>query len=280
MPDEGLIVLKQLPVIEEHLEALSAQIDQRVDAALSLVVNEATYKSVKNTRAELNKEFQGLEARRKMIKAAIMGPYDEFNKVYERCVSQKYKRADETMKSRISAIEDGLKEQKAEKLRRYYSELCEALHISGIPFERVGLNITMSASEKSLRDAIDGFLQSVSDGLQMIQSRDDRDEVLVEFWKSLSAAQAVNTVEERHRRMAEEKARADARAAETVAEQRRVAAVEERIEAARPMRAPEMAPPPAEDGEPLLCVRFAVTGTRAQLVALKKFLIDGGYKYE
>lgn len=279
MPDEGLIVLKQPPVIEEHLEALSAQIDQRVDAALSLVVNEATYKSVKNTRAELNKEFQGLETRRKMIKAAIMGPYDEFNKVYERCVSQKYKRADETMKSRISAIEDGLKEQKAEKLRRYYSECCDALHISGIPFERAGLNITMSASEKSLRDAIDSFLQSVSDGLQMIQSRDDRDEVLVEFWKSLSAAQAVNTVEERHRRMAEEKARADARVEERKKEQERVRLVEEKTRAAVQAAEP-VAPTPAPEKEQVLCVQFKVTGTLAQLKALKKFLIDGGYHYE
>lgn len=277
--NEQLIVLKQLPVIEEHLQTLSAQVDQRVDAALSMVVDETTYKSVKATRAELNKEFQELEERRKAVKSSIMEPYDKFNSVYEQFAAKKYRRADAVLKERISAVEDGLKAQKAEKLRNYYGECCVALNIPGIPFERVGLNITMSASEKSLRDEIDRFLHGVSDGLQMIQNREDRDEVLVEFWKSLSASQAVNTVEERHRRMAEEKARADARAAEAAAEQRHVSAVEKRMEAARPMQAPETAPP-AADGEPLLCVRFAVTGTRAQLVALKKFLIDGGYHYE
>lgn len=277
--NEHLIVLKQLPVIEEHLQTLSAQVDQRVDAALSMVVDETTYKSVKATRAELNKEFQELEERRKAVKSSIMEPYDKFNSVYEQFAAKKYRRADAVLKERISAVEDGLKAQKAEKLRNYYGECCVALNIPGIPFERVGLNITMSASEKSLRDEIDRFLQGVSDGLQMIQNREDRDEVLVEFWKSLNASQAVNTVEERHRRMAEEKARADARAEEQKKEQERVRQVEEKtrtaVQAAEPV-----APAPAPEKEQVLCVQFKVTGTLAQLKALKKFLIDGGYHYE
>ena len=277
--NEQLIVLKQLPVIEEHLQTLSAQVDQRVDAALSMVVDETTYKSVKATRAELNKEFQELEERRKAVKSSIMEPYDKFNSVYEQFAATKYRRADAVLRERISAVEDGLKAQKAEKLRNYYGECCVALNIPGIPFERVGLNITMSASEKSLRDEIDRFLQGVSDGLQMIQNREDRDEVLVEFWKSLNASQAVNTVEERHRRMAEEKARADARAEEQKKEQERVRQVEEKtrtaVQAAEPV-----AHAPASEKEQVLCVQFKVTGTLAQLKALKKFLIDGGYHYE
>ena len=277
--NEHLIVLKQLPVIEEHLQTLSAQVDQRVDAALSMVVDETTYKSVKATRAELNKEFQELEERRKAVKSSIMEPYDKFNSVYEQFAATKYRRADAVLKERISAVEDGLKAQKAEKLRNYYGECCVALNIPGIPFERVGLNITMSASEKSLRDEIDRFLQGVSDGLQMIQNREDRDEVLVEFWKSLNASQAVNIVEERHRRMAEEKARADARAEERKREQERVRQVEEKTRAAVQAAEP-VAHALTSEKEQVLCVQFKVTGTLAQLKALKKFLIDGGYHYE
>ena len=277
--NEQLIVLKQLPVIEEHLQTLSAQVDQRVDAALSMVVDETTYKSVKATRAELNKEFQELEERRKAVKSSIMEPYNKFNSVYEQFAATKYRRADAVLKERISAVEDGLKAQKAENLRNYYRECCVALNIPGIPFERVGLNITMSASEKSLRDEIDRFLQGVSDGLQMIQNREDRDEVLVEFWKSLNASQAVNTVEERHRRMAEEKARADARAEEQKKEQERVRQVEEKTRTAVQSAEP-VAHALTSEKEQVLCVQFKVTGTLAQLKALKKFLIDGGYHYE
>lgn len=282
MANEELIVLKQLPVIEEHLEALAAQIDQRVDAALSLVATEDTCKSVKATRADLNKEFQELEDRRKTIKAAIMEPYDRFNEVYNRCVAVKYKTADATLRGRVAAVEDAMKARKEESLRQYYGECCEVLHIPGIPFERIGLNITLSASEKALRGQIDSFLQSVSDGLEMIQNREDRDEVLVEFWKSLNAAQAVNTVEARRRAVAEEKARADARAAEEKAARERSEAVEAQMHALRPaVSAPEEVPSPVvTEEEPILRVQFTVTGTRAQLKALKKFLIDGGYQYE
>ena len=146
----------------------------------------------------------------------------------------------------------------------------------------MGLNITLSASEKALRGQIDNFLQAVSDGLEMIQNREDRDEVLVEFWKSLNAAQAVNTVEARRRAVAEEKARADARAAEEKAARERSEAVEAQMHALRPaVSAPEEVPSPVvTEEEPILRVQFTVTGTRAQLKALKKFLIDGGYQYE
>lgn len=284
MANEELIVLKQLPVIEVHLEALSRQIDQRVEAALSLVATEDTCKSVKATRAELNKEFQELEDRRKAIKTAIMEPYDRFNEIYNRCVAGKYKTADATLKGRVAAVEDTMKGRKEESLRRYYGECCEVLHIPGIPFERVGLNITLSASEKALRGQIDSFLQSVSDGLEMIQNREDRDEVLVEFWKSLNAAQAVNMVEARRRAVAQEKARADAREAEEKADREHAASVETQMRSMRPaVSAPEEVPPPhpsADEGETVLRVQFTVIGTREKLKALKKFLIDGGYQYE
>ena len=113
----------------------------------------------------------------------------------------------------------------------------------------------------------------------MIQNRGDRDEVLGEFRKSLSASQAVKTVEERHRSMAEEKARADARVEEQKKEQERVRQVEEKtttaVQAAEPV-----APALASEKEQVLFVQFKVTGTLVQLKALKKFLIDGGYHYE
>lgn len=278
MPNEGLIILKQLPVIEEHLATLAGEIDHRVEAALSMVVTEETYKDVKKVRADLNKEFQELETRRKGVKAAVMEPYEHFSKVYEAYVSSKYREADTALKTRICAIESGLKQQKEDKLRAYYGEAAEALNILHVPFERVGLNITLSASEKSLRDGVDSFLHTLADGLEMIQNRADRDEVLVEFWKSLNAAQAVNIVEERHRRMEEEKARADMRAEEERAARERAAAVEERMAACRPVTAPVSADTAGD--EEILRVTFTVRGPRRKLRELKKFLNDGGYQYE
>ena len=60
-----LIVVKQLPVIEEQLRSVKMTIQDRVNDVLSMECTEATYREVKKARAELNAEFRELEARRR-----------------------------------------------------------------------------------------------------------------------------------------------------------------------------------------------------------------------
>ena len=62
--ENELIVVKQLPIIEDQLRKIRKNVEQRVNVALSLVCTEDTYKEVKKERATLNKEYQELEARR------------------------------------------------------------------------------------------------------------------------------------------------------------------------------------------------------------------------
>ena len=53
-----VIELQQLPIIVERLHSVKADIEQRTADALSLVCTEQTYKSVKDARAQLTKEFK------------------------------------------------------------------------------------------------------------------------------------------------------------------------------------------------------------------------------
>ena len=71
---EQLIVIKQLPIIEEQLKNLSEEIDKKVERAMKLVVSDETVKEVKKVRAELNNEFKELETQRKYVKAKILTP--------------------------------------------------------------------------------------------------------------------------------------------------------------------------------------------------------------
>ncbi len=61
MSSQDLIVVKQLPIIQEKLKELSAKIDKKVENAKSLICTEDTVKEVKQVRAGLNKEFKDLE---------------------------------------------------------------------------------------------------------------------------------------------------------------------------------------------------------------------------
>ena len=79
--DNTLMKVTQLPVIEEHLRSRKEQTERRVAEAMSLVCTDETLTSVKNIRAEMNREFADAEPQRKAIKAAIMEKYDSFEAV-------------------------------------------------------------------------------------------------------------------------------------------------------------------------------------------------------
>ena len=85
--NENIIVVKQLPQIEEHLQTIKEVVTTKVNDALSLVCNENTVKEIKATRADLNKDFKDFEERRKAVKKAIMTPYEAFESVYKDCIS-------------------------------------------------------------------------------------------------------------------------------------------------------------------------------------------------
>ena len=99
--DSTLMKVTQLPVIEEHLRSRKEQTEQRVAEAMSLVCTDETLTSVKNIRAEMNREFADAETQRKAIKAAIMEKYDSFEAVYRECIADPYKRADADLKAKI-----------------------------------------------------------------------------------------------------------------------------------------------------------------------------------
>ena len=67
--NENIIVVKQLPQIEEHLQAIKEEVTAKVNDALSLVCNEDTIKEVKAVRANLNKDLKDFEERRKAVKS-------------------------------------------------------------------------------------------------------------------------------------------------------------------------------------------------------------------
>ena len=129
-----VITLKQLPIIEEHLQLVKANVENRTKNAMQLVCTEETRGDVKKIRAELGKEFAEMEEQRKRVKEAIMQPYNQFEAVYKECISDPYKRADAELKRRIDEVETGLKAEKVKEIQIYFAELCMANNLPWLRF--------------------------------------------------------------------------------------------------------------------------------------------------
>lgn len=302
-----LIVVKQLPVIEEQLRTVKMTIQDRVNDVLSMECTEATYREVKKARAELNAEFRELEARRKAVKAQVEAPYKAFEKVYKDCAADIYAQADRELAEKIYAVESGLRRQKSDAVQAYFSEYRDSLHLPAdiASYDFAGINVTLTASEKSLKKQAKDGLDRIREDLTLIDTLPDRDEVLAEYRKCMSVSKAVQAVRDRHARIeAERQRRLEAEEAarktqEHTAEVEQIIAEEEELAVPEPAEAPAdefhapVLEPDSEENaaeeapaEPeatpasRFAVAFRVVGTLDQLKAMKKFLIDGGYEYE
>lgn len=208
---QELIIVRQLPVIEEHLKNLSKEIDEKVDKATSLVVNDETVKEVKKVKANLNKDFKDLESKRKQVKEIVEKPYKDFEKVYKEYVSDKFKNADNTLKERIAVVENTLKLETKEKLERYFNEYAISKEIEFLTFEKANFKINLDLRTekgeltKKAKDMVIGFIDRISNDIKTIETQEYKEEILIEYKKTLDLNNSIQEVTERHKQLEQQK---------------------------------------------------------------------------
>ena len=168
---QDLIIIKQLPQIEEHLKELSIEVEQKVENAKSLICTEENVKTIKEVRADLNKEFKEVEKQRKTVKEQVLAPYMQFEEVYKQYISDKYRSADNDLKQKINLVEKELKEHKEQEIRDYFEEYKTANNIGFITYGQARINVTLSASMKSLKEQAKQFIDKIVDDLKLIETQ-------------------------------------------------------------------------------------------------------------
>jgi len=297
--NENIITVQQLPVIVyERLESVGQEIDKRI-AALDLdkqLVTEDTKKAVKDTRAMLNKELDNFEEQRKRIKEQVVAPYMAFEKAYNSFIKEKYEKADGILKVKIDEFNERLKADKEARIRAYFTELCQANNIDFLPFERLGLNIRLNDTDKSLKDIVNTNIDNVVKSLEFIESLTDPDEykaeILADYKQTLDVMRSINNAKYRKQQREAELQRLEAQKAR--AEQARLAA-EARAKEVTLLQAPEEVPAPAIQEAPappqevpapapqevtpdLIVTNFTVQGTMEQLRSLKAYILSNNIK--
>lgn len=270
-----IIIVEQLPIIKQQLQTIKADVTKRVNTAMKLVCTEDNVKEIKAIRAELNKQFAEFEERRKEVKNAILAPYNEFESEYKSCITEPFKTGDSELKAKINNIENELKDQKTKEVKTYFEEYLQSKGIDFVNFENANINVTLSASVKSLKAQAKSFIDRICDDLNLIDTQEHKDEILYEYKQSLNVSSAITSVANRYKAIEAEKAKQAERQAKAEAEQKAVEKVETVVEA--------LTPPTVEmpvEQEQILTLKFTVKGTLTQLKKLKEFLNKGEYDYE
>lgn len=249
---DNLMKITQKAIIEEQLKTISDEIQKRVDYAEKLVCTIDTIKDIKKQRTILRNQFNDLETQRKQVKAEFQAPYLRFEKVYKELISDKYKNADVQLKRKIDNVESELKLQKENNIREYFNEYCESEGIDFVKFEQIGLNINLSATEKSLREHVKSFIDKVKSDIELIQHEDNFAEIMIEYTKHLNVSRAIIEVKERHKKLSE------------IVNDKNVQNDTNEQQKEKTLKAPEVT----------YRMTFTVNGTKQQLVNLKKYLKD------
>lgn len=272
-----LIKLTQKPTIDyTGMQGISELIDKRIGAMNidKQVATADTVKSLKTMRATLNKEFKEYEEQRKFIKNALLKPYTDLEDKYKPLIAIKFQEADKKLKDKIYSVEDELRQAKEDKLTTYFAELCISKEIDFVLFKDANLNVTLSASEKSLKEQIGTFVEKLEEDINTINILPEDDEfkaeALAEYKVSKDLNHSLKVIQDRRRAKEAELKRQEEAKAQTLARKE--------AEANRPKEEPKVAEPlkapTVEKAPEILEATFTVKGTMEQLKALKTFITE------
>ena len=271
---ETTIKVTQIPVIKHELQIIGKGVSERI-AALNIesqLATEDTVKALKEIRAELNKEATAFEAQRKDVKNAVMQPYNDFEAIYKAEIIDKFKAADDLLKSKISDFEMKIKSEKRTNLVDYFNEACKCKTIYFLTFDRMNIEVGLSVSEKKYKEQILEFIDKVAEDLALIETEQYAAEILIEYKKSLKANAAITDVRNRKEQERIEQERIQAREAQKQAQAAQAPKVEEQPIITKPVE--------VATKEETFVATFEVVGTHAELTALKNFLIENNYNYK
>lgn len=245
--------------IEENISKLKDYAIELANYYSTIVFNEEEVKTAKNEKAEVNKFKKKVSDLRKQVIAKYNEPikmFEQTAKETEAILSNVY----DGINVQIAEYEDKTKKEKEDKLRDYFKELCSNSNIDFLTFENANVNVTLSASEKSLKEALKSFVEKVTDDLILIDTQNYKEEIFVEYKKTLNVSRSIQEVTERHLELESMKAEQQS----LITDKEMLEKVEEKLSA------------PSVEDMTVYEMKFTVHGTKQQLKDLKEYLMKEG----
>lgn len=266
-----IVKIEQMPIVFEQLEKIGAYIGEQLKGVDELECNEENKQIVKNKRTEINNTLTVLEEKRKEIKKQLLTPYEIFNEKYENECKNQLENAKNVLTNKINLIENEQKSQKEEELREFFEQYQEEFNLKDIiSFEDTGVNVTLSASIKSLKEQILDFCKKVNNDIETILLEEDRNELLLEYKNNgFDYTKAKMLLLTRKKQLEELKKQSELKEEQ----QKQNEIVEERIDEL-------VAPMPIFEQEEELEVTFTVKATKDKILKLKQFLKEEEIVYE
>lgn len=264
-----VLSISNLAATETALKVMAESVSNRLEVAKNLACSEETKGEVKKFRATLKKDFEDLERERKARTAEYEEPLKRFKALYDQYITAPYKAADVALKAKIDEVEAAQKAKKREAIETYATELLQMYALDWLDVNRIIPAVTLSTSEKSLKEAVKSVVEKIRSDVECIKATDDS-EMFAEYMNCLDIGKAKITVLERQRAI-------EAAKKATVAYEE-----QEAIDKEAEKKIEQLAPPTVvpELEEKTYTMTFTVSGTIKQLRALKTFMTENNIEFK
>lgn len=284
-PQEGGFLTEIKWNNEELLREIKAKTAEYTDVVYD---GDKWIKEAKTDRSNLNKLRTAIETERKRIKKLCMDPYSEFEKQVKEVIAP----IDEAIASidkQLKAADEKARTEKMAEIREAFIEegFQDFVELEMIWNEK-WLNKTYPMSQ--IKQEMESKKYQIGTAVLTIHNLHEYSFEAMDYYKktldlaaSLSEAQRLVDLQRRKEeaQKAEEERRRKAEEARfALAEEARRAAEEQRkqLEAQKAQEQQALPPAPAPE-EKVYQIDFRVWGTKAQITALRQYLVDNGLKY-
>lgn len=265
--------IKTLGEIESNIKDVKNYVIELKEYYKNIIFTEETMKDAKDEKSKVNKFKKVVSDYRK----SIVNAYNEPIKVFEDTAKETEKLLTETyttINEQVADFENKQKEEKELEIRTYFEEYAKVSNIDFVRFEQTGINVTLTASKKSLKDKAKEFIDRIIEDLCLIETQEHKAEILVEYKQSLNVSNAITVVvnrfkaiEEQKKKMIEEEIR-QKQEAERIEMENNLAKFAEPEEKILEAPTAEI----VETVEEIISMTFTVKGTLSELKKLKQFL--------
>lgn len=270
--------IKSVGEIESNMKEVKGYVENLNNYYKNISFTEETIKEAKDEKSKVNKFKKQVSDYRKSIIAEYNKPIKAFEdtaKETEKLLTETYN----TINQQVANYENKQKEIKEQDIKDYFEEYKKANNIDFITYEQAKINVTLSASMKSLKEQAKSFIDKVVDDLKLIETQEHKAEILVEYKQTLNVSQAITNVTSRFKAIEEEKKRQEQKVVH-IEMNKAHEITQKSYEQLESVFNKPLEQPKEEKTEEILTLKFTVRGTRTKLRELKQFLESGGYDYE
>lgn len=275
---EIIAKIKSVGEIESNMKDVKGYVENLNNYYKNVTFTEETMIQAKDEKSKVNKFKKQVSDYRKDIIAEYNKPikvFEQTAKETEQLLTETYN----TINQQVANYENKQKQEKEQEIKDYFEEYKIANNIEFITYEQAKINVTLSASMKSLKEQAKQFIDKIVDDLKLIETQEHKAEILVEYKQTLNVAQAITMVTNRFKAIEEEKKKEEQKAVHIEMNENHEITQKSYKQLENIFNKP-LEQPKEEKKEEILTLKFTVKGTRTKLKELKQFLENGGYDYE